>query len=152
MRPVRPLLALALVATLPLAAAGQAPATTPVTVRPKPAQLAPDSLQQARRIVTWLYTSQTDSLFAHMDSTGQRELKSPKALEPMIAELAARAGTEQALIGERWVTRNGLRQYWRTATFSLIPEPFLVRLVLLPSGAVAGFGFGRASQAPPIDP
>jgi hypothetical protein len=120
--------------------------------RPKPAQLAPDSLERARKFTLWLYTNQTDSLFAYMDSASQKELKVPKAFEETVAELATRAGSEEQLLEERWVTRNGRRQYWRTAKFSGVAEPFLVRWVLIAPGTIGGLGLGLASQAPPIDP
>jgi hypothetical protein len=152
MPPVRSTLALVLMVVLPLAASAQAAPVVPGETRPKPAQLAPDSLERARQYVAWLYGNQTDSLFAHMDSVSQRDTRNAQGLEPIVARLASRAGTEEALISERWVLRNGLRQYWRTARFSLVPEPFLVRLVLIAPGTFSGVGLGPASQAPPIDP
>jgi hypothetical protein len=106
MRPLSSALLLVLVVALPESASAQ-PASTE---RPKPAQLAPDSLERARKFTLWLYTNQTDSLFAYMDTTRQRELNVPNALEETVAELASRAGSEEQLLEERWVTRNGRRQ------------------------------------------
>jgi hypothetical protein len=151
-RPVRSAFAFALVAALPLIASAQAAPTASPPARPRPAQLAPDSLERARTYTAWLYTNQTDSLFAHMDSASRAETRTPQGLEAVVERLASRAGTEESLISERWVLRNGLRQYWRTAKFSLIGEPFLVRLVLVAPGTFSGVGLGLASQAPPIDP
>ena len=142
---------LAIVA-LPASASAQATPAGAPAVRPKPKQLPPESLDRAHRFTAWLYTNQTDSLFANLDSASQRELKTPKALEESVAQLAMRAGSEEQLLEERWVTRNGNRQYWRKAKFSGIAEPFLVRLVIVAPGTLAGWGFGVASQAPPIDP
>jgi hypothetical protein len=143
------ILALASGLSAPLLAQGAAPAPA---ARPKPPQLAPDSLERARKFTLWLYTDQTDSLFAYMDSASQKELKVPKAFEETVAELATRAGSEEQLLEERWVTRNGRRQYWRKAKFSGIAEPFLIRWVMDAPGRIGGLGFGLASQAPPIDP
>jgi hypothetical protein len=151
MRPVHRALAVALAFALPVPSSGQATPPAPAT-RAKPRQLAPDSLERARKFTAWLYTNQTDSLFAYMDSASRQELKVPKALEETVANLAMRAGTEEQLLGERWVTRNGRRQYWRTAKFSGVAEPFLVRWVLDAPGTIGGIGLGLASQAPPIDP
>jgi len=144
-------LVLAIVLALPASMLGQAAPTSP-SERPRPAQLLPDSLARARKFTLWLYTNQTDSLFAYLDSASQRELKTPKALEETVAQLAVHAGSEEQLLEERWVTRRGLRQYWRKAKFSGVDEPFLVRLVMVAPGNVAGFGLGLASQAPPVDP
>jgi hypothetical protein len=151
MRRVHCALAVALAFGLPTASSAQA---TPAAAaaRPKPRQLGPDSLERARKFTAWLYTNQTDSLFAYMDTASQRELKVPKALEETVAQLATRAGSEEQLLEERWVTRNGRRQYWRKARFSGVAEPFLVRWVLDAPGTIGGIGLGLASQAPPIDP
>ena len=152
MRPCRFVFLLAAGVTLPLAARGQsAPAAAPAA-RPALAQLPSDSLERARRFTTWLYTNQTDSLFANMDSAGQQDMKAPKGWEETVAQLAMRAGTEEQLISERWVTRLGKRQYWRTAKFSGMTEPFLVRWVIIAPGKIGGLGLGPASSAPPIDP
>jgi hypothetical protein len=140
------------IAALPVSAAAQATPVAAPAARPKPKQLPPDSLDRARKFTAWLYTNQTDSLFAYMDSASQRELKTPKALEGMVAQLATQAGAEEQLLEERWVTRNGNRQYWRKAKFSGMAEPFLVRWVLVAPGTIGGLGLGLASQAPPIDP
>lgn len=152
MRPFRLLCLLVAGLALPLVARGQsAPAATPAA-RPGPAQLPPDSLERARKFTSWLYTNQTDSLFAYMDSAGQQDMKEPKGWEETVAQLAMRAGTEEQLIGERWVTRLGKRQYWRTAKFSGMSEPFLVRWVIVAPGKIGGLGLGPASSAPPVDP
>jgi hypothetical protein len=152
MRPSRFVFLLAAGLSLPLVAGGQsAPAAAPAA-RPATAQLPPDSLERARRFTTWLYTNQTDSLFAYMDSAGQEDMKGPKGWEETVAQLAMRAGTEEQLIAERWVTRLGKRQYWRTAKFSGMTEPFLVRWVIVAPGRIGGLGLGPASSAPPVDP
>ncbi|HET9012266.1 MAG TPA: hypothetical protein VFN38_10665 [Gemmatimonadaceae bacterium] len=154
MRPPRFLLLLAggLMIAAP-ARAQTAPAAAPTAAdRPRLAQLPADSLERARRFTTWLYTNQTDSLFANMDTTGQRDMKGPQGWEETVAALAMRAGSEEQLIAERWVTRLGKRQYWRTAKFSGMPDPFLVRWVIVAPGVIAGLGLGPASQAPPVDP
>ena len=149
----QPIRVLTLVLALAAPATAQATSAAPAGMaRPKPSQLPTDSLERARRFTAWLYTNQTDSLFANLDSAGRAEMKTPKTLEGSVAQLAARAGSEEQLIEERWVTRNGHRQYWRKAKFSGMSEPFLVRWVVLPSGHIGGLGLGLASQAPPIDP
>jgi hypothetical protein len=145
-------LAVAVALALPGMASAQATPVSAPAAHPKPRQLAPDSLERARKFTAWLYTDQTDSLFAYMDSASREELKVPKALENMVAELATRAGVEEQLLEERWVTRNGRRQYWRKAKFSGVAEPFLVRWVLDAPGTIGGLGLNPASQAPPTDP
>jgi hypothetical protein len=67
-------------------------------------------------------------------------------------QIATRAGNEVSVIEEKFITRNGARQYWRTAKMDILEEPFLLRWVISPEGKIAGIGMGPASQAPPIDP
>ncbi len=145
---------LALLITLLIVPAGASAQAAPAApaARPKPAQLAADSLEMARKFTTWLYTSQTDSLVAYMDSASKADPNTPKMVEQSVARLAMNAGSEQQLLEERWVTRNGLRQYWRKAKFSNVDEPFLVRWVILAPRTIGGLGLGLASQAPPVDP
>lgn len=124
----------------------------PSAARPRPAQLPADSLDRARKYTLWLYSNQSDSLYAALDSASRHDLGSAKAVEGWVASLATFAGTEDSLVSERWVTRNGRRQYWRTAKFSGFPEPVQVRWVLTTKGEISGLGINPASSAPPVDP
>lgn len=142
-------------ALLPAAVDAQAPVVSkdapPTPARP--AQLPADSMQLGRRYTQWLYTGQVDSLVAHHAAEARADTaKLAASLRGSLADLAARAGTETAVIEERFVTRNGRRQYWRTARFSNFAEPIMIRWVILPTGELIGLGMNPASQAPPIDP
>jgi hypothetical protein len=66
----------------------------------------------------------------------------------MMMTIASRAGSEVSVIEEKFITRNGARQYWRTAKMDILPEAFLLRWVISPEGRIAGVGMGPASQAP----
>ena len=147
-----PALLLALVISLPMAASAQAtPASAPAT-HSATAQLPADSMQLGRKYVMWLYTARADSLLAHMDSASKAQPNMARMIEDGSARLAASAGTEEKVLEEKFITRNGNRQYWRKAQFSNMSEPFLVRIVMNARGEMAGVGMGPASQAPPIDP
>jgi hypothetical protein len=91
-------------------------------------------------------------VFAHLDSVSRQQYGSPSVLDEIAADLAISAGSEERLLEERWVNRLGKRQYWRTSKFSASDEPFMVRLAMLPTGELAGLGFNRQSNAPPVDP
>lgn len=150
MRRSSTLLLAASLAAAPALAFGQAAAPT----RPKPAQLPSDSMAIGRRYAQWIYTSMADSLVAHMDSAARAgDVKALKAdYEEMAIQIAARAGTETKVLEEKYITRNGMRQYWRAAEFTGMSEPLLLRLVINSKGELMGRGFGPKSQAPPIDP
>ena len=91
-------------------------------------------------------------MFAPFDSVSRQQYGSPSVLDEMTADLAARAGTEERVLEEPWVTRLGKRPYWRASKFSESDEPVMVRLVMLPTGELADIGFNPQSQAPPVDP
>jgi hypothetical protein len=134
---------------LAAASAGAQDTTAP---RPRPAQLPADSMQIARKYTQWFYTGQLDSVWARHSAGARQQLGTQDELVSRLATLTERAGKELSVIEERFVTRNGARQYWRTATFSNAPEPVLFRWVLAPNGEITGMGLGLRSQAPPVDP
>lgn len=151
MRSHRTSLLLALALSLPTTAMAQAATSSPAA-RPKPAQLPKDSMELARKYTAWLYTNQADSIVAHLDSAQRGKAEQKFQYESRAADLAARAGTEKMLMEEKFITRNGARQYWRTAMFSNFSEPILLRWVIGSKGEILGIGMSPLSQAPPIDP
>ena len=112
----------------------------------------PDSLALARQYTVWFYTGEVDSLIAHHAADSQRDTTLRRGITARMEQVALRAGTETAVIEEKFVKRNGATQYWRTAKFSDMSEPFLLRWVINPDGTIGGMGLGPRSQAPPIDP
>jgi hypothetical protein len=116
------------------------------------AQLPPDSLQRARKYATWLLTARSDSLFRSLDSISRGQFESVSVMDDIAAQLAVTSGSEERLIEERWVNRLGKRQYWRTSKYTNSDEPVILRLVMLPTGELAGIGMNPVSHAPPTDP
>ncbi|MEP6732899.1 MAG: hypothetical protein ABJE10_19810 [bacterium] len=145
-------LLVALLIALPAVTSAQATPASAPPMHPKPAQLPADSLERARKWTMWLYTSQNDSLFAQLDSGFKAGVETPKGMDDFAIQLATDAGSEIKVIGEKFITRNGKRQYWRTATFTSLSEPLVVRLVMSAKGELVGIGMNPLSQVPPIDP
>lgn len=112
----------------------------------------PDSLALARQYTVWFYTGEVDSLIAHYSTESRRDTTLRHDITAQMEQLALRAGTETAVIEEKFVKRNGRTQYWRTAKFTDFGEPILLRWVINPDGTIGGMGLGPRSQAPPIDP
>lgn len=130
-----------------------APAAAPAAARPKPGKLPADSMELGRKWAKWLLTAQKDSLWAALDSTSKVQVGSPDRFEEMSAQFAERAGEEQELLVEKFVTRNGMRQYYREGKYSAFTaEPVVLRLVMTKDGKLAGFGFNPKSKVPPLDP
>ena len=134
------------------AAGAQSPLAGASAPRPRPAQLPADSMALGRKYAQWLYVAQVDSLMAHMDSASRAQPGLAAGILNGSAQLAANAGTEQKVLDETFITRNGNRQYWRKAQFSNAAEPFVVRIVINARGEMMGMGLNPASQTPPIDP
>lgn len=143
-------------AAAPLAA--QTPAPSPTTAPAPAAAPAPraaldyDSLAFGRQLTEWFYAGQTDSLFAHSDSAMQVNFGKDKWTQATM-QWISHAGEETSVVEERWVRRNGLRQYWRVVQASGFPDgPVMLRWVLTPGKRIAGVGMNPASQAPAVDP
>ncbi len=110
-----------------------------------------DSLAHARKLTKWFYAAQADSVQLFVRDEDRDQI-TPSAVMERLAQLTARAGTEVEVIEEKFVKRNGDTQYWRTAKFTLMQEPMLIRWALNPKGQIIGQGMGPLSSAPPIDP
>lgn len=151
---IRVLLAAGLLAAAPLSAQTPAPAApaAPATSAAAPARLPDDSMAIARRWVQHLYASRFDSALAMMAPDARAQMGSAAEFENRWMGFVAQAGSEVEVTEERWVRRNGQRQYWRTARFTDAPEPLMVRIVILVDGTIGGIGINPASQPPPIDP
>jgi hypothetical protein len=114
-------------------------------------RLPADSMELGRKFSLWLYTGQADSLLAYTIQDPERPTTAAD-IERIGLQIAARAGNEVSVIEEKFITRNGARQYWRIAKMETLPEPFLLRWVITPEGKINGIGMGPLSSAPPIDP
>ncbi|HYO47769.1 MAG TPA: hypothetical protein VEY33_13880 [Gemmatimonadota bacterium] len=116
------------------------------------AQDAPvDSLALARQYTEWLYAGEADSLLAHSSDETRKETGAKDRFTSMSGMIAERAGFELEVSEETWKLRNGDCQYWRTAQFSAMEEPLLVRWVLDSLGRIEGYGVGPFTQAPVVE-
>ena len=111
-----------------------------------------DSLAYARKLTTWFFGGQMDSLHARLDAKGRARMDVAE-MQSHLEEITARAGSEVEVVEEKFVKRNGNTQYWRTAKYSTFTsEPLMLRWAFNPKGEIVGIGFNPLSQAPEIDP
>lgn len=115
------------------------------------AQAPVDSLALARQYTLWLYAGEADSLLAHSTDETRNEEGARDRFLQLSKLIADRAGSELEVSEETWKLRNGDCQYWRTAQFSAVDEPLLIRWVLDPQGRIDGYGAGPYMQAPPVE-
>jgi len=118
---------------------------------PASSETVVDSLALVRQYTQWLYAGEADSLVARSTDGARESFATPEGFTRFTRMIANRAGFETDVIEETWKLRNGACQYWRTADFTDIGEPMLVRWVLDEEGRIAGFGLGPATQAPSVD-
>ncbi|MEP7002263.1 MAG: hypothetical protein ABI969_17370 [bacterium] len=152
MRLNAPLLLLALVVAVPSNTRAQAQSASAPAARPKPAQLPRDSMELGRKYAVWVYTVQADSVVAHMDSASRAEPEAARNIEDISAQVALDGGSEERVLEEKFITRNGKRQYWRTAKFSSSADPMVIRIVMSAKGEFMGMGMNPVGHTPPIDP
>jgi hypothetical protein len=112
---------------------------------------AVDSLALARQYSEWLYAGEADSLLAHSVEETRTEMSENGGFTRLSQMIAEHAGFELEVSEETWKMRNGQCQYWRTAQFSAMEEPLLVRWVLDPQGRIEGIGAGPLTQAPEVE-
>jgi len=110
-----------------------------------------NEIELGRKYTEWFYTAQFDSLWAHFDEDSRKEIGQASKMGEWLDQLTAQAGEETKVIEEKVVMRKGNPQYWRTASFSMMAEPLMLRWVIV-NGEIRGIGMNPASQAPPIDP
>lgn len=151
MRLLRISAVLALLVAAP--AAAQTPAATLFPFASPPVQLEYDSLAFGRQLTNWFYSSEVDSLWAHTSVELQAQLGTKEKWNEMIGEFIQRIGMENDLVEERWMKRNGRRQYVRVLHGTeFTEEPVMLRWVLIPGRLVAGVGLNPLSRAPAADP
>lgn len=159
---VRSAVLTAALAAMPYALTAQTPApAAPATATPPATAAAPvapvvhpkvgNEIELGRKFTTWLYVGQFDSLFNSMSQDAKEQMKSPDEMAGEFDQFTAQVGEETGVVEEKVVMRKGNPQYWRTANFSMAPEPIMIRWVIV-NGEIWGIGINPASQAPPIDP
>ncbi|MEO8201878.1 MAG: hypothetical protein ABI679_15210, partial [Gemmatimonadota bacterium] len=114
-------------------------------------RLPADSMELGRKYTIWFYTGMADSLIAHMPAENRLNV-TPDQIMGQLAQVTEHAGNEVSVMEEKFITRNGRRQYWRTSKFDHMDEPFLLRWVINSKGEIDGVGMGPLSEAPAIDP
>jgi hypothetical protein len=148
--------------TAPLALFAQTPAgsatastTAAATAAADPAPIVHpkvgNEIELGRKFTQWFYTAQFDSLWAHMGEDTRKELGQASAMGEWLDQMSSRAGEETKVLEEKVVMRKGSPQYWRTAEFTMMAEPLMLRWVIV-NGEINGVGMNPANQAPPIDP
>jgi len=137
----------ALFAQTPAPAASATPTAPAPVVHPR----VGNEMELGRKYTQWLYVAQFDSLFVYMSVGMRTDMGSADAMAEQFDKFTAEVGEETKVVEEKVVMRNGNPQYWRTADFSMAPEPIMIRWVIVNS-EIQGIGINPASQPPPIDP
>ncbi len=113
--------------------------------------LPPDSMEIGAKYTGWFLNGEADSLWAYF-SPEQQERRSADDIRSVMDQMLAVAGIEAEVIEQKYVMRNGMPQFWHTASFTDFEEPLMIRWVITPEGKIGGFGMNPLSRAPEIDP
>lgn len=68
-----------------------------------------------------------------------------------LGHLFEEIGIQERPISQRYWMRHGNPQFWHTAKFSSMDEPFVIRLVISPDGKISGIGFNPEHLNPAVD-
>ena len=143
MRPIK-LGLLLLTLAAPLAAQNPAPAT--------PASPAAEQqLALGRQLSQWFLVGRMDSIVARMPADVKEKSGGAAGLQESFAQLSVRGGEESKLLEEKMTRRRGLAQYWRSAIYTNLEEPIVLRWLFDDSLHVVGMGLGPLSRTPAPD-
>jgi hypothetical protein len=132
----------ALILTSPLAAQGTPSTAVPAEVK---------QLALGHQLTEWFLASRMDSIVARMPDDVKERSGGVASLQNARAQLAMRGGEEAQLLEEKMTRRKGLAQYWRSAMYTELQEPIVVRWLFSEESQVVGFGLGPLSQTPTPD-
>jgi|GEM_PF-1118024 len=109
-------------------------------------------MELGRRYTQWLYTAQTDSLWAKFSPEMRQAVPSADVLEEMRMQIQMQAGDETEIVSERILDPSpepGLTVYVRTARFSTAPMNIDVMVATDASGTIQGFSVRPQRPAQP---
>ncbi len=145
---MRPVLTLALLATLATPLAAQTAASSAA----KPKLTDAEYLALGRKVSDWFFNGQADSMLAHMDSTSRERVGGADGILQQRDQVAARIGTETEVVEDKMTRRKGIPQYWRESKYDNFPaENFVIRFLFDEEGLIVGAGMGPKSQTPAPD-
>jgi hypothetical protein len=124
-------------------------AAAPLAAQAPP--LSADSVEQGRALTRWFTQGKVDSLWSVVIPAQGGMLSSKENLAAGMAQFSERAGRVVAVLEERFIWRNGQRQFRSDLQVEGLPEPLVLRWVLRPDRRVGGMGINPASAAPPAD-
>jgi hypothetical protein len=104
---------------------------------------APDSIAYPRQFVSWVFSAQGDSAFAHAGPALRESMKSPASINEMSGRIAARFGEAQETTSEVQFDEGTNKVYIAVMRFSQAPEPGAWVVVYSPTTKVverASFG------------
>ena len=105
-------------------AAALAPAPLPAQVAPAASQsAAADSLAYPRQFVSWIFSSQGDSAFAHAGPRLRESMKSGDGVNAMAAQILGRFGAMERTDTEVQFDEGALKVYIAVLRFASAPEP-----------------------------
>lgn len=113
-------------------------ALTACSREPTATVLPDDLLELGRTYTSWLYTGNSDALWARFSPEARQLFGNDAGLRRFAEQVRRDAGAERALVEERLTPWLGSQIYSRVAAFTGMPRPVLVQWILNAEGLVLG--------------
>ena len=113
--------------------------------------LPADSMELGARYMDMILNYDAEDLHGNFTDGMKESFGSADVILDRMMGLFEQIGSQQEVISQRYWMRHGKPQFWHTATFSNMDEPFVFRLVIEPDGKISGMGINPESQNPEVD-
>ncbi len=134
---------------VPVAAQDQA--SEAVEIEESAPHLPADSIELGAGYMDMILNYDAEDLREHFTDELKESFGSADEIMDRMMGLFDQIGSQEEVVSQRYWMRHGKPQFWHTAIFSSVDEPFVFRLVIEPDGEISGMGINPESQNPEVD-
>jgi hypothetical protein len=113
--------------------------------------LPADSMEIGARYMEMILNYDAEDLHGNFTEELKENFGTPDVIMDRMMGLFDQLGSQEEVVSQRYWMRNGKPQFWHTAIFSEMDEPFVFRFVIEPDGKISGIGINPESQNPEVD-
>lgn len=135
----------------PVAAQGQEAEAVEEAADTSAPHLPADSMELGAGYMDMILNYDAEDLREHFTEELKENFGSADEIMDRMMGLFDQIGSQEEVVSQRYWMRHGKPQFWHTAIFSNMDEPFVFRLVIEPDGKISGMGINPESQNPEVD-
>ena len=113
--------------------------------------LPADSMEIGARYMEMILNYDAEDLHGNFTEELKENFGTPDVIMDRMMGLFDQIGSQEEVVSQRYWMRNGKPQFWHTAIFSEMDEPFVFRFVIEPDGKISGIGINPESNNPEVD-